>query len=190
MLWKAWTVRTSGTALQVGVSLVLLRHCNPHGYTRTMRLTMRVRLWAMLVWGLLVAGCFSSRPVATPADLERLGTRHYSDRSPAEVAAAVGTALKLLGYQIVTMEPRIRTAPKDVATTAVGTYGTYSGSAHTYTETVAWDIDVHSEGASVTLRATPRAAVNGVPMEQVYIEWADRTFPELMREIDGNLPPK
>jgi hypothetical protein len=152
---------------------------------------MRVTTHALILFlGLLITGCFSSRPVATAADLERLGTRHYTDRSPDEVAAAAGTALKLLGYQIVTTTPRIRTAPKDVATTALGTYGANSGTARTYTETVAWDVDVHAEGASVTLRATPRAAVNGVPMDQVYIEWADRTFGELMREIDGNLPPK
>jgi hypothetical protein len=90
----------------------------------------------------------------------------------------------------VTTTPRIRTAPKDVAITALGTYSANSGTARTYTETVAWDVDVRAEGASVTLRATPRAAVNGVPMDQVYIEWADRTFGELMREVDRNLPPK
>jgi hypothetical protein len=167
-----------------------LRWGDPYRYTKILGFWMRGCLGAMLLWGLLVAGCFSSPPVATAADLDRLGTRHYPDRSPADVTAAVGTALKLLGYQIVTTEPRIRTAPKEVATTAVGTHGQYSGSARTFTETVAWDVEVHSEGTGATLRATPRASVNGMPMDQVYIEWADRTFGELMREIDGNLPPK
>jgi hypothetical protein len=144
-----------------------------------------------------ISGCFAmtpSKPVATPGDLERLGTRSYRDRSPDDVTKAAVTALKLLGYDVVTTDPRIRTAPKPVATTSYGTArgagGVAHGSAQTFTEEVAWDIDVKAEGQAVFLRAVPRAAVNGVPMEQVYIDWAERTFAELMKEIDASMPAK
>jgi hypothetical protein len=133
-----------------------------------------------------------SKPVATAADLERLGTRRYRDRTPEDVSKATMTALKLLGYEVVVSEPRIRTAPKAVATTAHGTAagggGVARSSAQTFTEEVAWDIDVKADGTGASLRAVPRASVNGMPMEQVYVEWAERTFAELMKEIDGNLP--
>ena len=116
------------------------------------------------------AGCASTppKPVATPADFERLGTRHYPDRGHDEVATAAVTALKLLGYEVVTTDPRIRTSPRDVATTTAASYTEYSGRANSYTEAVAWDIDVTPEGSGTMLRATPRATVNGEPMPQVY----------------------
>ena len=143
------------------------------------------------------AGCFAmtpSKPVATPGDLERLGTRSYRDRNPEDVTKAAVTALKLLGYDVVTTDPRIRTAPKPVATTSYGTAraagGVAQGSSQTFTEEVAWDIDVKAEGQGAFLRAVPRAAVNGVPMEQVYVEWAERTFADLMKEIDASMPRK
>ena len=142
-------------------------------------------------------GCFfagASKPVATAADLERLGTRSFPDRSVEDVSKAAVTALKLLGYDVVTTDPRIRTAPKPVATTAYGTArsggGVAQSSAQSFTEEVAWDIDVKPKGRGAFLRATPRATVNGTPMEQVYVEWAERTFGELMKEIDANLVAK
>ena len=138
------------------------------------------------------AACASAplKPVATPADFERLGTRHYPDRCHDEVATAAVTALKLLGYEVVTTDPRIRTAPRDVATTTAATYGEYAGRANSFTEAVAWDIDVTPEGSGTMLRATPRATVNGEPMPQFYQDWAERNFGQLMKEIDGNLPAK
>jgi hypothetical protein len=155
------------------------------------QMRQRIRLVTLVVsaW---CAGCASSppRPVATPADFERLGTRHYPDLGHDEVATAVVTALKLLGYEVVTTDPRIRTAPRDVATTTAARYTDYSGSAKSYTEAVAWDIDVTPEGSGTMLRATPRATVNGEPMPQVYQDWAERNFGQLMKEIDGNLPAK
>src|SRR5437763_2043035 len=97
---------------------------------------------ALLVgaWCSGCGGMFASKPVATPADFERLGTRHYPDRSHEEVSAAVVTALRLLGYDVVTTDPRIRTAPKNVAVTANGTYTETSGTTQSFTEAVAWDI--------------------------------------------------
>ena len=141
-------------------------------------------------WSSGCGGMFASKPVATPADFERLGTRHYPDRSHDEVSAAAVTALKLLGYDVVTTDPRIRTAPKNVATTASGTYTETSGTAQSFTEAVAWDIDILPEGPGTMLRATPRATVNGEPMTQVWEDWAERNFGALMKEIDTNLPPK
>jgi len=155
------------------------------------KLHLRVDLIMLLVstWW---AACASAplKPVATPADFERLGTRHYPDRGHDEVATAAVTALKLLGYEVVTTDPRIRTAPRDVATTTAATYGEYAGRANSFTEAVAWDIDVTPEGSGTMLRATPPATVNGEPMPQVYQDWAERNFGQLMKEIDGNLPAK
>jgi hypothetical protein len=158
-----------------------------------MNIKMRLGWAAVTLWvGVSVAGCFAgaSKPVATPADFDRLGTRHYPDRGHDEVATAAVTALKLLGYDVVITDPRIRTAPKNVATTNAATYTEYSGTAHSYTEAVAWDIDVTPEGSGTMLRATPRATVNGEPRPQVYEDWAERNFGALMKEIDGNLTAK
>jgi hypothetical protein len=156
-----------------------------------MNLRLRAVIAATLVLGLSSCALFGpSKPVATPADFERLGTRHYADRNHDEVSAASVTALKILGYTIVTTDPRIRTAPKDVATTANGSYSETAGTAQTFTEAVAWDIDVQPEGEGTVLRATPRATVNGEPMTQVYKEWAESNFGTLMKEIDSNLPAK
>jgi len=144
----------------------------------------------LAAWSGGCGGMFASKPVATPADFERLGTRHYPDRGHDEVSAAVVTALKLLGYDVVTTDPRIRTAPKNVAVTANGTYTETSGTTQSFTEAVAWDVDVQPEGSGTMLRATPRATVNGEPMTQVWEDWAERNFGALMKEIDTNLPPK
>jgi|GEM_PF-2347655 len=146
----------------------------------------QLRGGGILLAALLVAGCFASRPVATPADIDRLGTRHYPDRAGDEVTAGAVTALKVLGYAVITTNPRIRTSPRDVATTATGTTST----AQTYTEAVAWDIDVQADGAGSVLHAVPRATVNGQPMEQVYLSWAEANYAELMKEIDASLPAK
>jgi len=160
-------------------------------------LTIGGRWAVVLVAASLTVGCRSSRSsnvpearsprsVATPAELGELGTRHYADRTRDEVVAAAVTALKVLGYNVVTAEPRIRTAPLDVAATAVRGNTT----AQLYTESVSWDIDVTPDGPGVTLRATPHATVNGEPMTQVYIGWAEKTFGRLMSEVDGSLAPR
>ena len=160
-------------------------------------MTVSIRVWCVAVALVGAAGCFAmapSKPVASAADLDRLGTRSYRDRKPEDVSKAAVTALKLLGYEVVTTDPRIRTAPKPVATTTYGTArgagGVAQASAQSFTEEVAWDIDVKPEGPGVLLRAVPRAAVNGTPMEQVYVDWAERTFGELMKEIDASMPAK
>jgi hypothetical protein len=160
-----------------------------------MSMTMSIRVLCVAAALAGAAGCFAtSKPVATPADLERLGTRQYPDRNAEEVSKAAVTALKLLGYEVVTTDPRIRTAPKPVATTTYGTAygagGVARANSQSYTEEVAWDVEVKAEGPGAFLRAVPRAAVNGTPMEQVYVDWAERTFGQLMKEIDASLPAK
>ncbi len=144
---------------------------------------------AMMVASSLIGasaiGCGGGR-VATPADLQRLGTKKYPGHTREEVLQATTTALKVLGYTIVTTDPRIRTSPKEVATTAAGSYGT----AQTFTEAVAWDIDIQADAQGANVHAECRASVNGQPMEQVYIKWAEPNFKQLFKEIDANMPMK
>ena len=124
--------------------------------------------------------------VATPADLQRMGTKNYPGHTREELVQATTTALKVLGYEIVTADPRIRTSPKAVATTAAGGYGT----AQTYTEAVAWDIDVQADGQGANVHAECSASVNGQPMDQVFVKWAEPNFKQLFKEIDSNMPMK
>ena len=89
-----------------------------------------------------------SKPGATPGDSGAVWAPEATlDRSPPDVSKQRWTALKLLGYDVVTTDPRIRTAPKPVATT---TYSSAHGGrrrrctaarSHSRPQ-VAWDIDV------------------------------------------------
>ena len=128
--------------------------------------------------------------VATPAELDRLGTRSYPGYAKADVQQAAMTALKVQGYEVVTMEPRIRTSPKLVHVSSSARYSEYSGSSQSFAEMVAWDIDVQDGPQGATLHAVPRASVNGVAMDQMYFDYAERTFSELMKDIDGSLPAR
>jgi len=138
------------------------------------------------------AGCAlgPQKRVATPAELEQFGSRTYPGYSKEDVQKAALTALKVQGYEVVTTEPRIRTSPKLVHVSSTASYGDYSGSSQTYGESVAWDIDVTDGTPGPTLHAVPRASVNGMAMEQMYYDYAERTFRELMKEIDSSLPAK
>lgn len=136
-------------------------------------------------------GCAPPPPrVASAAELQQLGTKVYPGRNRDEVLAASETALKLLGYQIITTDPTIRTAPKPVATTGVASYTDYSGVSQTFTETVAWEISVEEAAAGTTLHARARAAVNGQPMEQVFHTWATSNYGTLMHEVDASFGSK
>jgi len=145
----------------------------------------------------LVLGAFGcggmfgpQKRVATPAELDQMGTRTYPGYGKEDVVKAAVTALKVQGYEIVTTDPRIRTSPKLVHVSSTASYGTYSGSAQTYGESVAWDIDVNEAPAGTTLHAVPRASVNGIAMEQMWYDYATTTFSQLMKEIDASLPAK
>jgi hypothetical protein len=100
------------------------------------------------------------------------------------------TALKVLGYQVITTVPSIKTAPKPVATTGVASYTDYSGVSQTFTETIAWEISVEEAAGRATLHARARAAVNGEPMAQVFHTWATSNYGNLMREIDASFGSK
>jgi hypothetical protein len=141
---------------------------------------------------MLSAGCMmgQGKKVATPADLQQLGTRSYPTHSREEVVAATVTALKLLGYEVVTTDPRIRTAPKLQGVTSSATYTETSGQSTAYAESVAWDIDVTPEGQGAKVHAEPRASVNGQAMEQVWYDWAAKHYGELFKEIDGSFGAK
>jgi hypothetical protein len=141
---------------------------------------------------LLHAGCGGApaRRTASAADMQTLGTKSYPTHSQDEVVQAAVTALKVLGYDVVASEPRIRTAPKLAAVSTQAVYGDYSGHSQTFAESVAWDIDVTSEGSGAKLHAVPRASVNGMPMEQVYYDWATTHFQELFKEIDASFGAK
>jgi len=152
---------------------------------------MRRGILVAIVLG--AAGCALMGPqkrVATPAELDQFGTRTYPGYEPKEVRQAAITALKVQGYEIVTEEPRIRTSPKLVHVSGQSSYSETSGSSQSFAESVAWDIDLKAVEQGTNLRAVPRASVNGIPMEQMYYDYAERTFSQLMREIDGSLPAK
>jgi hypothetical protein len=142
--------------------------------------------------GAMVSGCAlgPGKRVATPAELDTFGTRSYAGYEPKEVQQAAITALKVQGYEIVTEEPRIRTSPKLVHVSASSTYSETAGNTQSFAESVAWDIDVKPGPQATLLHAVPRASVNGIPMEQVYYDWAERTFGLLMKDVDASLPVK
>jgi hypothetical protein len=141
-----------------------------------------------------VAGCAAlmgpQKRVATPAELEQLGSRTYPGYTKDQVTQATMTALKVQGYEVVTTEPRIRTSPKLVHVSASSSYTETSGSSQSFAESVAWDIDVIEGQEGTSVHAVPRASVNGIPMEQMYYDYATRTFGELMKDIDASLPAK
>jgi hypothetical protein len=128
--------------------------------------------------------------VATAAELDQFGTRSYPGYTKEQVQQAALTALKIQGYEVVTTEPRIRTSPKLVHVSTTATYTETTGTAQSFGESVAWDIDVADADGAPKLHAVPRASVNGMAMEQMYYDYAQRTFGELMKDIDGSLPAK
>ena len=153
-----------------------------------------LRAGIILAFCACAAGCAGlmgpQKRVATPAELTQLGSRTYPGYSKDVVQQAAVTALKVQGYEVVTTEPRIRTSPKLVHVSASSTYSETSGASSSFAESVAWDIDVQDGQPGASLHAVPRASVNGVPMEQMYYDYAERTFGELMKEIDSSLPAK
>ncbi len=150
-------------------------------------------LSAAFLFCAVATGCALMGPqkrVATPAELDQLGTKTYPGYSKDEVQQAVMTALKVQGYDIVTTDPRIRTSPQLVHVSSAASYGAYSGASTSFAESVAWDIDVNEGQAGTTVHAVPRASVNGMAMEQMYYDYAQNTFGQLMKEIDASLPAK
>ena len=135
---------------------------------------------------LLVAGCGR---LVTPAELERFGTRSYAGQPRDRVFRATTTALRSLGYDVVLVDDRsgrVKTAPKLVMVNAVA--GNYT--AHATESSLAWTVDVRTEGANTIVHAEPRAYVasQSMPATQLNSDFAERSFRTLFAEIDGNLP--
>jgi hypothetical protein len=158
---------------------------------------MNVRDWishfmigAIVVTASLVPtlGCGAGQAVATPQDLQQLGTRRYRDRTVDEVHTAVVTALKLQGYEVVTEQPMIRTSPKLVAVSATASGSAYGANAQSFGESVAWDIDVSDQAGTVVVSAKHRASVNGMAMDQVWESWAVTNYKQLFDAIESSLP--
>lgn len=150
-------------------------------------LATALRLLSVAALTLLAAGCYG-RPVASPEQLDALGTRQYPDYSVDEVREAVEVGLRLDGYRIVATEPLIRTEPKLVSVTAsaTGSYGV--ATAQSYGEEVAWDIKVSESDGVATVEAQHRATVNGMAMDQVYLSWAESNYARLFDLIESSLP--
>jgi hypothetical protein len=142
-----------------------------------------------MVLGTMVTttGCMGGK-VASPQMLQQIGTRRYPSRSAAELRTAVVTALKLQGYDVITEQPMVRTAPKLVAVTTTASGNAYSASAQSYGESVAWDIDIQEQAGAAAVTAKHRASVNGMAMEQVFESWAKTNYKQLFEAIETSLP--
>lgn len=148
------------------------------------RLTQRT---LALAFGLAVAtstvGCEPPRRVASPAEVEQLGTKQYPAHRPQDVRRAVVTALKLQGYEVVTESPRVRTAPKAIAIHAVGGGGRAIG----FDETIAWDVDVEPSARGAIVRAQIRGQINGQPMKGLFYDYVERNCKALFADLDQSL---
>jgi len=89
-------------------------------------------------------------------------------------------ALTILGFNVVTDEPRIRTAPKAMA---VG------GTVYSRTvESFAWDISIEETPNGVKISPKPRGWVNGQAMTSFSPGWVGQAARQLYEEIEGILP--
>jgi hypothetical protein len=143
----------------------------------------------MMIGGIvtMTSGCVTyqnKKNLVTLPELKPMGTRTYPGLTGDQAEQAVTTALKVLGYEIVTTSPRIRTAPKNMITAAYY----YSSSAVALIQAVAWDITVTSSDKGTTIVAEPHPTMNGQPMDKVYKDWAATNFNELFKEIEAAVP--
>jgi hypothetical protein len=133
------------------------------------------------------AGC--GRPV-TADELDRLEARSYQGRSRGEVLRATVTALRSLGYEVVSVDQtagRVKTAPKLVVVHAARTS---SGAAIASGDAVAWTIDVSAARGAAQLHAEPRLYSAGQNVEATRLNeaYAQRLFATLYGEIESSLP--
>jgi hypothetical protein len=132
-------------------------------------------------------GC--GRPV-TADELDRLEARSYQGRSRGEVLKATVTALRSLGYEVVSVDQaagRVKTAPKIVVVHAARTS---SSTAIASGDAVAWTIDVSGAKGGAQLHAEPRLYSGGQNVETTRLNetYAQRLFTTLYGEIDSSLP--
>ncbi len=138
--------------------------------------------FTVVSWAATMSGC-EARRMASAADVERLGTKHYPGRKPNDVRRAVVTALKLQGYTIVTESPRVRTAPKPIAVHAVGGGGRAVG----FDETMAWDVDVGASSGGATARLHMRGQIRGQPMSGLFYDYVEQNCNAIFADVDASL---
>lgn len=127
--------------------------------------------------------CMTRRPPLTEATFRRLSTRSYPGRTREQVVQAAAVALRLNGYDVVTLTPRIRTAPKTINVAAVANGYT----AQTLVEAIAWAVDVQEGPQGTAVNATPQYTVNGQD-SAMFEDAAVRHFELFYRELESNLP--
>jgi hypothetical protein len=126
----------------------------------------------------------------TPDELDRLEARSYEGHGKAEVLKATVTALRSLGYEVVSVDKasgRIKTAPKTVVVHAARTS---SSTAVATGDAVAWTIDVSAASGGARMHAEPRLYSAGQNVEATRLSetYAQRLFSTLYGEIDTSLP--
>jgi hypothetical protein len=125
----------------------------------------------------------------TPAELAQHESHPYPGHSKSQVFSAATSALRSLGYEIVTSDAasgRIKTAPKLVTVTAYGSSSTAVASGNS----LAWTLDVSSGDDGAMLHAEPRGYSAGqlVEASRMNGSFLERSFETLYGEIDEDMP--
>ena len=125
----------------------------------------------------------------SPAQLEQHEAHAYPGHTKAQVFSAATSALRSLGYEIVTSDAatgRIKTAPKLVTVTAYGSSSTAVASDNS----LAWTLEVSSGADGALLHAEPRGytAGNLVDASRMNGSFLERSFATLYGEIDDDMP--
>lgn len=137
-----------------------------------------------LVLALSSCATTPTRAVATPANIQLLGDRTIPQRSPDEVRQAAVTALRLMGFEIVTVTPRIRTNQRVAGVTAVAS----AYQAQAFAETIAWEVGVDATPSAAAVTARLHHYVNGMESPEIWVDTAEQYYNQLYREIRSNLP--
>jgi hypothetical protein len=138
---------------------------------------------------LLLTGCVAMMQPRTlsPVELDQHGTRVYSANLETGVKAAA-IALRTLGYEITSADlasGTIKTAPRDIMSTAAATSTTYVQ----YRNELAWVLVVSPQGNAIQVKAMPHAYSNGneVPPTQVPADAIEPKFSTLWNELDQDI---
>ena len=156
-------------------------------HAREYRVRMLIRtVAAAVVAGALLVAC--GMPMS-PAQLAQHETHPYPGRTKSQVFTAATSALRSLGYEIVTSDAasgRIKTAPKLVTVTAYGSSSTAVASDNS----LAWTLEVSGDGDGAMLHAEPRGytAGNLVEASRMNGSFLERSFATLYGEIEDDMP--
>jgi hypothetical protein len=125
----------------------------------------------------------------SPAQLAQHEEHPYPGHTKAQVFSAATSALRSLGYEIVTSDAasgRIKTAPKLMTVTA------YAGSSTAVASdnSLAWTLEVSSGDDGALLHAEPRGYSAGqlVDASRMNGSFLERSFATLYGEIDDDMP--